>query len=91
MLLRASLPESSGTREVLCLFQILWATPQRQHSKSFAIRYLRFLIIRLSFLVAALDKGQNHEQATLLVVLDILKMLAMPVAYLQRNEVSLIL
>lgn len=90
MLLRASLPDSSGTQEVLNLFQILRATPKREHSKLFAIKCLRFLIIRLFPLVAILDKGQNCEQGTLSVALDILKVLAMPVACLERNEVPLV-
>jgi len=90
MLLRASLPDSSGTHEVLHLFQILRATPKREHSKSFAIRCLRFSIIRLSPLVATLDKGQNHEQVSLFVALHIPKILAMLVVCLQRNEVPLV-
>lgn len=82
MLLRASLPNSSGTPGPP-LFQILQAIPKREHSKSFATRCLRFLIIRLSPLVATLDQ----EQVTLLAALDSLKMLAVPAVCLQRKEV----
>lgn len=74
MLLRASLRNSGDTCEVLHLFQGWQDTPRIGHSKSFASDVIRFLFRRLSHL--------GTEEFTFLVAQSILKLFAMPVAFL---------